>query len=92
MSEHSEHKKEPPSPGKVFAYLAAVGIGLVILAVGAESLYNMSRSISMSFDLLTKPILIIVVLVAVFNAYSASKEGKGDKGGDHHDAHPPAHK
>ncbi|MCF7843296.1 hypothetical protein K9M47_00175 [Candidatus Gracilibacteria bacterium] len=80
MSDAKKEGSGPPSPGKLFAYFVVVGIGLVILRMGAESLFEMSRSISMSFDMLTKPILVIIVILGLLGMFSSDKgSGKEDK-------------
>lgn len=76
-SKGGDHHGGPPSPGKIFGYFLAIGVGLIVLSMGAQGLFEMSRSISMSMDMLTKPILIVLVVLGLFGVFSSDKKGEG---------------
>ena len=79
-AEHGEHK-EKMGPGKLFAYCAAVGVGFILLSMAAQPIYELARSVAMSFDILTKPILTMVVIGGIAGMVFSGKKGGG--GGDH---------
>lgn len=69
----AETKGGFPSPGKIFAYCLAFGVGFIVLSVGAPGFFDICRSISMGVDMLTKPILTLVVIGGIAGMIFAKK-------------------
>lgn len=78
------------TPGTLFAFMVAVGIGLMILGIGLDSFfshssfggwfYNISRNIAMGVDSMTRPILLVLIVVGIIVMLLTAKK----KDDDHH--------